>query len=138
MQVDSLNSLLTSIFKESLSMASSLPGTEQSEYRQAIESCITSLQDMSSSEAELAKTRASAASNLRQIGAAEVSLAKNYNDYLAADHQTRLIEGDLNESKRVIRELETPDGDWPEPRWTIPPFHGYREVAPSEQDVPSM
>ena len=138
MQVETLNTLMTSIFKESLAMASSLPSAEQTEYRTAVEACITSLQALSSSEADIVKARAGSAANSKQIGSSENSLASRYNDYLAADHQIRLIEGDLVESRRVIRELETPDGDWPEPQWALPPFHGYRELGPSEHEGSSM
>ena len=121
---DNLTNTLVSIWKSLLSDVSGLDPEDQVTFKSAVESSISHLQYAQTSAAESIKASTNAVSNFAAIESAELAQHKSYQEFLAANYQKRLIEGDLNECIRTIQGLDAQDGEWPEPAWTLPPFLG--------------
>ena len=117
---DKVNAMLIARLRSLASDISLLDSEDQTNFRNAINACATSMQNAHAMDADCDRSAAKSLQNFKSIDRAERDLADSLAEYYKLDYHSRLIEGDMNETLRVLSHLEMPDGDWPEPNWSFP------------------
>lgn len=117
---DKVNAMLVAKLRSLTTDLSVLDAEEQASFRNAINSCATSLLSSHSMDTDCDRGSGKALQNFKAIDRAERDLADSLAEYYKLDYHSRLIEGDFNETTRVLSHLEMPDGNWPEPNWNFP------------------
>lgn len=127
-----VNSILVSKLRALTSNLSILDPSDQASFKEAIDACVASIQACHSSETESEKHGAGEMPNFKAIEESQSDLDSSLREYYLRDYQSRIVDGDFFETKRVLSNLEIPDGEWPEPHWTFPPRRSLHDLPPDE------